>query len=38
VSAAVVLLSHGVAEGFALCRRELAVDVPVLIVGVPILL
>jgi hypothetical protein len=38
MSAAVVLLAHGVGEGFAPCRREVAVDVPVPIIGVPILL
>ena len=38
MTAAVVLLAHEVGEGFAPCRRELAVDVPVLTTGVPIFL
>jgi hypothetical protein len=38
MSAAVVLFAHGVGEGLAPCRRELAVDVAVLIAGVPTLL
>lgn len=36
VSAAVVLLAHGLAEGFAPCRFELRVEGAVLIAGVPI--
>jgi hypothetical protein len=36
VSAAVVLLGHGVAEGVAACRREVGVEVPVLMLDVPL--